>query len=158
MAAAWDDHASRDFLGALRVGDVCTGTATEVTRSQGVAVTLDGFLARPLGRVGPRVSCEFLQFDMWNGEARLSLRATQPDPFPAFADSVVVGQTLQGQVTKLVTFGFFVAVVDSVEGLVREAPEDVVQVGDEITVVVTEIDRARHRLAFSSRQAPPARA
>ncbi|WP_348538493.1 S1 RNA-binding domain-containing protein [Streptomyces sp. 4R-3d] len=32
-------------------------------------------------RVGQRVSCEFLQFDTWNGEARLSLRATEPDPF-----------------------------------------------------------------------------
>lgn len=31
--------------------------------------------------VGQRVYCEFLQFDTWNGEARLSLRATQPGFF-----------------------------------------------------------------------------
>ncbi|WP_329366970.1 S1 RNA-binding domain-containing protein [Streptomyces sp. NBC_00669] len=266
MDGASEDSA-REFLETLHIGDVCTGTAKEVTRPHGVVVTLDGFPARPLGIVGPlelswrqfpaedveagqritaeivsidldagraqlsmaatenpelwaflkplrpgeilsgtiaaierfgvfvalddgpvhpvfpgvgfitypelswrryesasdvvqvgqRVSCEFLQFDTWNGEARLSLRATQPDAFPTFADSIVVGQTLQGRVTKVVPFGYFVAVDDGVEGLVHEPPEDIVQVGDETTVVVTEIDRTRHRLALSRRQIPPAR-
>lgn len=62
--------------------------------------------------------CEFLQFDTWNGEARLSLRATQSDPFPAFIDSITVGQKLRGRVTKLVPFGVFVRVADGIEGLV----------------------------------------
>ncbi|TPQ20974.1 S1 RNA-binding domain-containing protein [Streptomyces sporangiiformans] len=115
-------------------------------------------------QVGQRVSCEFLQFDTWNGEARLSLRASQPDPFQAFVDGIAVGRTLRGKVTKLVPFGVFVQVADGVEGLVHlreltgtpsESPEGVVQVGDEVTVVVTEIDRERRRLALSRRQASP---
>jgi small subunit ribosomal protein S1 len=69
--------------------------------------------------VGQRVSCEFLQFDTWNGEARLSLRAMQPDPFVVFVDGVVVGQRLSGRVTKLVPFGVFVEVADGIEGLVH---------------------------------------
>ncbi|MET7829319.1 S1 RNA-binding domain-containing protein [Streptomyces sp. NPDC005386] len=89
------------------------------------------------------------------------MKATQPDPFQAFADSIAVGQKLHGQVTKLVPFGVFVQVADGIEGLVHlrelawtplETPSAVVQVGDKITVVVTEIDRERHRLAFSRRQ------
>ncbi|MEU1231460.1 S1 RNA-binding domain-containing protein [Streptomyces sp. NPDC005828] len=274
MGAASKDQDSREFLAGIRIGDLCSGTVAEVTRSQGVTVTLDGFSARPLGtvwpldvswswnraaavkvgqritaeviaidldqgqarlamtaaenpelwtflksrrrgeilsgtiasierfgvfvalddgpdhpvfpgvgfitipelawqrfeevsdvvQVGQRVSCEFLQFDTWNGEARLSLRATQPDPFQAFADSVTVGDTLQGQVTKLVPFGAFVRVSDGVEGLVHlqelastpvAAPEDVVEAGDEVTVVVTEVDRERRRLALSRRQVSP---
>jgi small subunit ribosomal protein S1 len=108
-----------------------------------------------------RVSCEFLQFDTWNGEARLSLRATQPDPFQTFADEVVVGKVLQGQVTKLVPFGVFVQVNHGLEGLVRlreltqtpvKTPEGVVRVGDDVTVVVIEIDRERRRPALSRRQ------
>jgi ribosomal protein S1 len=115
-------------------------------------------------QVGQRVSCEFLQFDTWNGEARLSLRAGQPDPFQAFVDEIAVGRTLQGKVTQLVPFGVFVQVADGIEGLVHlreltetpsQSPEGVVQVGDEVTVVVTEIDRERRRLALSRRQATP---
>jgi len=53
MGSGPDDQDPRRFLAAIRVGDLCSGTATEITRSRGVAVTLDGFTARPLGMVGP---------------------------------------------------------------------------------------------------------
>ncbi|MEU5725024.1 hypothetical protein ABZ783_24805 [Micromonospora sp. NPDC047738] len=52
MGEALDDHASRSFLAAIQLGDVCSGTVMEATRSHGLVVTLDGFRARPLGVVG----------------------------------------------------------------------------------------------------------
>ena len=90
------------FLAALHRGEILSGTVTAIERF-GVFVALDagpdhptfpgvGFIALPelswrrfdtaydVVQVGQRVSCEFLQFDTWNLEARLSLRATQPDP------------------------------------------------------------------------------
>ncbi|WP_346767984.1 S1 RNA-binding domain-containing protein [Streptomyces sp. JB150] len=76
----------------------------------------------------------------------------------------MAGQKLRGRVTKLVPFGVFVEVADGVEGLVHlreltstpaQSVADVVRAGDEITVVVTEIDRQRRTLALSRRQAPP---
>ncbi|MEU6197438.1 S1 RNA-binding domain-containing protein [Streptomyces sp. NPDC047061] len=172
------------FLKRLRHGEVLSGTVAAI-ESFGVFVALDegpehpvypgvGFITYPelswrrfeaasdVVEIGQRVSCEFLQFDTWNGEARLSLRAMQPDPFLAFVDGIVVGQRLGGQVTKLVPFGVFVEVADGIEGLVHlselssvpvAAPEDVVQVGDQLTVVVTDVDRERRRLSFSRRQA-----
>lgn len=175
------------FLKSLRVGGIISGRIASIERF-GVFVALDdgpdhpvfpgvGFITIPelswrrfetasdIVQVGQRVSCEFLQFDTWNGEARLSLKATQPDPFQAFADGATVGQTLEGRVTKLVPFGVFVHVTNDIEGLVHlqeltwtpaEVPEDVVQVGDKITVIVTEIDRQRRRLALSRRQATAA--
>ncbi|MFF7677462.1 S1 RNA-binding domain-containing protein [Actinacidiphila glaucinigra] len=171
------------FLKSLRAGALVPGKIASIERF-GVFVALDdgpghpvfpgvGFITYPelswhhfeaasdVVRVGQGVSCEFLQFDTTHGEARLSLRATQPDPFQTFADTATVGQTLQGQVTKLVPFGAFVRVTNDIEGLVHlrelawppvDAPEDVVQVGEEIAVVVTEIDRQRRRLALSRRQ------
>ncbi|MEU1202618.1 S1 RNA-binding domain-containing protein [Streptomyces sp. NPDC005813] len=270
MGAASDDPGHREFLAGIRIGDLCSGTVAEVTRSQGVTVTLDGYSARPLGvvwpldvswswnqsaavkvgqrisaeviaidldeghvrlamtaaenpelwaflkarqsgeilsgtvraierfgvfvalddgpehpvfpgvgfitipelswrhieavsdvvQVGQRVSCEFLQFDTWNGEARLSLKGTQPDPWQA----LTVGQSVRGQVTKLVPFGVFVRVAEGIEGLVHleelawtpvASPQDVVEVGDGVTVVVTEVDRKRRRLALSRRQVSP---
>jgi small subunit ribosomal protein S1 len=171
------------FLESLHCGELLSGTVAAIERF-GVFVGLDdgpdhpvfpgvGFVscaelswrrfeaASEVVRVGQRVRCEFLQFDTWNLEARLSLRATRPDPFQAFADGIAVGQKLRGRVTKLVPFGVFVQVADAIEGLVRlkeltwtpvETPAEVVQVGDEVTVVVTGIDRERRRLVLSRRQ------
>ncbi|MEU5769602.1 S1 RNA-binding domain-containing protein [Streptomyces asoensis] len=171
------------FLESLHPGEFLSGTVAAIERF-GVFVALDdgpthpvfpgvGFIsfaelswqrfeaATDVVQVGQRVSCEFLQFDTWNLEARLSLKATQLDPFQVFADTIAVGQKLPGQVTKLIPFGAFVQVADGLEGLVHlrelawtpvETPADVVQVGDQITVVVTETDRERRRLALSRRQ------
>ncbi|MGK5500964.1 S1 RNA-binding domain-containing protein [Streptomyces sp. URMC 125] len=171
------------FLEPLHCGEILSGTVTAIERF-GVFVALDdgpdhpvfpgvGFITIPelswrriesafdVVQVGQRVSAEFLQFDTWNLEARLSLRATQPDPFQTFADRTAVGQKLHGRVTKLVPFGVFVQVTDGIEGLVHlreltstpvESPSDIVQAGDEVTVVVTEIDRERRRLVLSRRQ------
>ncbi|WP_331720600.1 S1 RNA-binding domain-containing protein (plasmid) [Streptomyces sp. NBC_00161] len=191
---AWLSMASAEhpelwaFLRPLRSGEILSGTIAAIERF-GVFVALDqgpdhpvfpgvGFISIPelswhrfeaisdIVQVGERVSCEFLYFDTWNGEARLSLRATQPDPFQTLADSISVGQTLHGQVTKLVPFGAFVQVADGIEGLVHlqelaatpvETPEEAVQVGDEVSVVVIEVDRPRRRLSLSRRQVSPDR-
>jgi small subunit ribosomal protein S1 len=181
------------FLESLREGEFLSGTVAAIERF-GVFVALDdgpdhpvypgvGFIsfaelswrhftaASDIVRVGQRVSCEFLQFDTWNLEARLSLKAGQPDPFQVFADTVAVGRELRGRVTHLAPIGVFVQVADGVEGLMRprepagtamEAPpdasdvsdvSDAVQVGDELMVVVTGIDRVRRTLALSRRDA-----
>ncbi|MFD0375715.1 S1 RNA-binding domain-containing protein [Streptomyces sp. NPDC127112] len=174
----------REFLSSLKLGERLSGSVASI-ESFGVFVALDDGPAHPLYpgvgfisyaelawqrfdtpteivQVGQRVLCEFLQFDIWNGEARLSLRATQPDPFQMFADATEAGQRLLGTVTKLVPFGAFVEVAPGIEGLVHvseiartpvEDPAEIVQLGDEITVVVTEVDRGRRRLALSRRQA-----
>ncbi|WP_307835471.1 S1 RNA-binding domain-containing protein [Streptomyces adelaidensis] len=168
------------FLKGLRLGEVLSGTVASI-ESFGVFVALDdgpehpvfpgvGFITVPelswrhidavsdVARVGQRVTCEFLQFDTWNGEARLSLRAREPDPFQGFADAVEAGRSLRGRVTKVVPFGVFVEVADGIEGLVK-APEGAVEgveVGDELTVVVLEVDRERRKLTLSRVRAPRA--
>ncbi|MET8340402.1 S1 RNA-binding domain-containing protein [Streptosporangium canum] len=172
------------YLKALRPGQRLSGTVAAIERF-GVFVDLDdgpdhpvfpgvGFITMPelswrrfedpseVVSVGERISCEVLTFDTHNGEARVSLRATQPDPFQQFARGVHVGQILYGPVTKVVPFGAFVRVADDAEGLVHlseltalpvAAALDAVQIGDEVTVIVIEIDPLRRRLALSRRQA-----
>ncbi|MBD0738692.1 S1 RNA-binding domain-containing protein [Streptomyces sp. CBMA29] len=175
------------FLESLTPGQALSGTVTAI-EPFGVFVALDngpthplfpgvGFITYPelawqsfdeatdVVQVGQRVTCEFLQFDTWNLEARLSLRAMQPDLFQGFADRVAVGQELRGEVTKVVPFGTFVRVdgIEGIEGFVHrehliagpeEPMSDVVRVGEEMTVVVTEVDRTRRRLSLA-RQPPP---
>jgi ribosomal protein S1 len=174
------------FLKSIRHGAILSGRVAAI-ESFGVFVALDdspehpvfpgvGFITIPelswsrfeaasdIVQVGQRVSCEFILFDTSNGEARLSLRATKPDPFRAFADSIAVGQKLRGRVTFLLPFGVLVQVADGIEGIVRlqelawtpiEAPENVVRVGENMTVVVTEIDRRQRKLTLSRRAALP---
>ncbi|MDX8146767.1 S1 RNA-binding domain-containing protein [Lentzea sp. BCCO 10_0061] len=160
------EHPELDaFLSSLRRGDLLSGTVAAI-ESFGVFVRLDdgpvhphfagvGFVTAPeltwhrvealsdAVRVGQRVTGEFLQYDTWNMEARLSLKALQPNPHLAIA----AGQEFRGRVTKVVPFGVFVQIADGVEGLVPDP--DLAQVGDAVDVVVTEVDRERHRIVLS---------
>ena len=129
------------FLKALRPGQPLSGTVAAIERF-GVFVDLDdgpkhpafpgvGFITIPelswrrfedpseVISTGQHVTCEVLAFDTTNGEARLSLRATQPDPFLEFTRTFQVGQILHGSVTKLMPFGAFVRVKDGIEGLLH---------------------------------------
>lgn len=172
------------FLESLHRGEILSGTVAAIERF-GVFVALDdgpdhptlpgvGFIVIPelswrhidaptdVVEIGQRVSCEFLQFDTFNAEARLSLKALQPDPFHAFADRTVVGQELHGRVDRVLPIGVFVHVADGVVGLVpfREVhgrpaagpPEDF-EAGEEIAVVVTDIERPQRRVFLSRSKA-----
>ncbi|MFF1612985.1 S1 RNA-binding domain-containing protein [Amycolatopsis sp. NPDC058278] len=164
-----------EFLEARHPGEVLSGTVAAI-EPFGVFVALDdgpdhpvfpgvGFVSYPelswrrfaaateVVRVGQCVSGELLVFDTTNLEARLSLRALQPDPFQAFAEHTAVGQELRGRVTLLTSIGAFVEVADGVEGLVRE-PAGERRAGAGTTVVVTGIDRERRRLTLAWRCRP----
>ncbi|MGX5186189.1 S1 RNA-binding domain-containing protein [Streptomyces avermitilis] len=107
------------FLESLNPGENLTGTVAAIERF-GVFVALGngpkhrafpgvGFITIPelswrhidapsdVVQIGQRVSCEFLQFDTYTAQARLSLRALQPDSFRAFADRTGVDQVLHGR-------------------------------------------------------------
>ncbi|WP_327713649.1 S1 RNA-binding domain-containing protein (plasmid) [Streptomyces sp. NBC_00464] len=167
------------FLETLHRGDILSGTVAAIERF-GVFVALDDGPAHPLFpgvgfivipelswrridaptdvvHVGQRVSCEFLQFDTYNLEARLSLKALEPDPLRAFADRTV-GQEIRGTVEKTVPIGVFVELGDGFVGLVpsREidgrpavSPVEDLKAGEEITVIVTEIDLPTRRIFLS---------
>ena len=112
--------------------------------------------------VGQEVTVEVLDVDMDRERVSLSLKATQEDPWQAFARTHAIGQVVPGKVTKLVPFGAFVRVEDGIEGLVHiselaqrhvELPEQVVKVGDEVFVKVIDIDLERRRISLSLKQA-----
>ncbi len=112
--------------------------------------------------VGQEVTVEVLDVDFDRERVSLSLKATQEDPWQAFARTHAIGQVVPGKVTKLVPFGAFVRVEDGIEGLVHiselaqrhvELPEQVVNVGDETFVKVIDIDLDRRRISLSLKQA-----
>ena len=112
--------------------------------------------------VGQEVTVEVLEVDFDRERVSLSLKATQEDPWQAFARTHAIGQVVPGKVTKLVPFGAFVRVEDGIEGLVHiselaqrhvEVPEQVAKVGDEVFVKVIDIDLDRRRISLSLKQA-----
>ncbi|MFD3336678.1 S1 RNA-binding domain-containing protein [Streptomyces sp. NPDC058700] len=171
------------FLESLHLGDILSGTIAAIERF-GVFVALDDGPAHPLFpgvgfivipdlswrhiaaptdvvQVGQRVSGEFLQFDTYNAEARLSLKALQPDPLQTFTGRTAVGQELRGTVEKVLPFGIIVDLGDGIAGLVsfREthghpavSPLEDFEVGEEITVIVIKIDPQTRRVLLSRPQ------
>ena len=104
--------------------------------------------------VGQPVTVEVLEVDLDRERVSLSLKATQEDPWQAFARTHALGQIVPGKVTKLVPFGAFVRVEDGIEGLVHiselatrhvDLAEQVVSVGEEVFVkygMAAEYDEA----------------
>jgi small subunit ribosomal protein S1 len=111
--------------------------------------------------IGDTVQVKVLDIDRDRQRISLGLKQTQEDPWQRVVDTYNVGDELEGKVTKVVTFGAFVEIMDGVEGLVHiselaahhvENPREIVNPGDEIRVKVLEIDSERRRLSLSAKR------
>ncbi|HWI72632.1 MAG TPA: 30S ribosomal protein S1 [Baekduia sp.] len=108
--------------------------------------------------IGDTVHVKVRDIDRDRQRISLGLKQTQEDPWQRVVDTYNVGDELEGTVTKVVTFGAFVEILDGVEGLVHiselaahhvENPREVVQPGDVVRVKILEIDSERRRLSLS---------
>ncbi|MFE7712822.1 S1 RNA-binding domain-containing protein [Streptomyces sp. NPDC057486] len=170
----------RSYLASLRVGDTVAGVVSSGLRDIAVHVDLDGDLGRGVGwlripemswkhfeladvaPIGREIRAQILSVDFAWEQVSLSIKALQPDPWRGFADAHTPGETLSGEVTKLVPFGAFVRVAPGIEGLVPLAeladhdvtePQEVVSERDDVRVVLLDIDLERRRITLSLRQA-----
>jgi small subunit ribosomal protein S1 len=111
--------------------------------------------------IGDTVQVKVLDIDRDRQRISLGLKQTQEDPWQRIVDTYNVNDELAGTVTKVVTFGAFVEILDGVEGLVHiselaghhvESPREVVHPGDAIRVKILEIDSERRRLSLSAKR------
>jgi len=111
--------------------------------------------------IGDTVRVKVLDIDRDRQRISLGLKQTQEDPWQRIVDTYSVGDELEGKVTKVVTFGAFVEILDGVEGLVHiselaphhvESPREIVHPGDQIRVKILEIDSERRRLSLSAKR------
>ncbi len=111
--------------------------------------------------IGDTVQVKVLDIDRDRQRISLGLKQTQEDPWQRIIDTYNIGDELEGTVTKVVTFGAFVEILDGVEGLVHiselaahhvESPREIVHPGDEIRVKILEIDSERRRLSLSAKR------
>jgi small subunit ribosomal protein S1 len=108
--------------------------------------------------IGDTVKIKVLDIDRDRQRISLGLKQTQEDPWQRVVSTYRSGDVLEGTVTKVVSFGAFVEILDGVEGLVHiseladhhvENPAEVVDLGANLNVKILEIDEERRRLSLS---------
>jgi small subunit ribosomal protein S1 len=160
------------ILDRLQPGQVVEGTISNIV-DFGAFVDLDGIdglihiselswshVNHPseILSIGDTVSVKVLDIDRHRQRISLGLKQTQEDPWQRVVDTYNIGDELEGNVTKVVTFGAFVEILDGVEGLVHiselaqhhvDNPREIIQPGDPVRVKILEIDSERRRLSLS---------
>ncbi|HMO54877.1 MAG TPA: S1 RNA-binding domain-containing protein, partial [Tepidiformaceae bacterium] len=157
--------------GTIRIGRVSSitdfGVFVDLGGADGLAHMTEltwerGKKAKELFNVGDEVQAYILKVDRDTKKISLSLKRAQPEKWDTTVDRFVVGQILIGRVTKLMAFGAFVRLDGPVEGLIHiselsnrriQHPKDVVKEGDVVPVKLVRIEKDRHRLGLSLRQA-----
>ncbi len=113
-------------------------------------------------RLGDVVEVQVQKIDIPKNRISLSLKAVQNDPWIGAADYYEPGDIIEGTVVRLMPFGAFVEVEPGVEGLVHiseisseriNRPQDAVQVGQTMDVMVLKVEEAERRMSLSIRQA-----
>jgi small subunit ribosomal protein S1 len=115
--------------------------------------------------VGDEIQVKVLKFDRDRNRVSLGLKQLGEDPWQDIARRYPSGARLFGRVTNLADYGAFVEIEDGVEGLVHVSemdwtnknvnPSKVVQIGDEVEVMVLEIDEERRRVSLGIKQCMP---
>ena len=172
----WRVQQKDRLLAELQEGAITRGMVTSI-RPFGVFVDLggaDGLIhlseltwgrnqnPEEVVRVGEEVEVFILKVDQETKKIALSLRRARPEAWDSVVDKYQMGQLIRGTVTKLTTFGAFAHIDGPVEGLIHISeladrrithPKEVVKEGDVLTLKVVKIERDRHRLGLSLRQA-----
>ncbi|HTQ76742.1 MAG TPA: 30S ribosomal protein S1 [Burkholderiales bacterium] len=115
--------------------------------------------------VGDEVTAKVLKFDAEKNRVSLGLKQLGEDPWVGISRRYPQGTRLFGKVTNLTDYGAFVEVESGIEGLVHVSemdwtnknvhPSKVVQVGDEVEVMILEIDEERRRISLGMKQCMP---
>jgi len=109
---------------------------------------------------GQAIETVILHVDPEAKRISLGLKQIQPDPWDTVAQKYPVGANVRGKVVRLTDFGAFVELEPGVDGLLHVSqmsarpvarPEDVVQVGDELTLKVIRVDPNERRIGLSLR-------
>ncbi|KZE32967.1 30S ribosomal protein S1 [Crenobacter luteus] len=112
--------------------------------------------------VGDEVEAKVLKFDQEKNRVSLGLKQLGEDPWIGLSRRYPSGTRLFGKVTNLTDYGAFVEIEQGIEGLVHVSemdwtnknvhPSKVVQVGDEVEVMILEIDEDRRRISLGMKQ------
>ena len=115
--------------------------------------------------IGQEIDVVVLKFDREKNRVSLGLKQMGDDPWENLMRRYPEGTRLFGHVSNITDYGCFVEIEDGVEGLVHVSemdwtnknvnPNKVVTLGDEVEVVILEIDEERRRISLGMKQCKP---
>ena len=115
--------------------------------------------------VGDEVTAKVLKFDQEKNRVSLGMKQLTEDPWVGLSRRYPPGTRLFGKVTNLTDYGAFVEIEQGIEGLVHVSemdwtnknvyPSKIVQLGDEVEVIIIEIDEERRRISLGMKQCKP---
>lgn len=114
---------------------------------------------------GQEITAKVLKFDQEKNRVSLGIKQLGEDPWIGIARRYPQGTRLFGKVTNITDYGAFVEIESGIEGLVHVSemdwtnknvdPKKVVQLGEEVEVMVLEIDEDRRRISLGMKQCKP---
>jgi small subunit ribosomal protein S1 len=118
--------------------------------------------AQAFFKVGDEVDAEILTLDREERKMSLGVKQLTPDPWEGIEERYPVDSKHKGKVTNISDFGVFVELEDGVDGLVHISdlswskkinhPKEVTSVGEEMEIVILEIDKDNRRLSLGYKQ------
>jgi small subunit ribosomal protein S1 len=169
----------KQTLSVLSEGMVLTGVVKNITE-YGAFIDLggiDGLLhitdmswgrinhPSELVQVGDKIEIMVLHFDRETGRVSLGYKQKGPDPWETVEERFAVGSRHHGKVVSLTNYGAFVELEKGVEGLVHVSemswtrrvrhPSKLVNVGDEVEVMVLDVNKGQKRISLGMKQVEP---
>ncbi len=168
-----------ELLSNLEEGQIITGVVKNIT-DYGAFVNLgglDGLLhitdlawkrvkhPSEVLELGQEIQARVLKFDRDKNRVSLGLKQLTEDPWQDLSRRYPEGARIFGKVTNITDYGAFVELEDGVEGLVHSSemdwtnknvhPSRVCHIGDEVEVMVLDVDNERRRISLGMKQCQP---
>jgi len=113
--------------------------------------------------IGDKITVKILNYDKENMRVSLGLKQLTPSPWNNISERLPMGKKISGVVSNLTDYGAFVRIEEGVEGLVHVSemdwtnanarPSKFVKLGQEVDVVVLDVQESKHRISLSMKQA-----
>jgi small subunit ribosomal protein S1 len=170
------DEAKQKLLNTISEGDLIKGTVTNVAEF-GAFIDLGGIdgllhvtdmswgrIKHPsdICKTGDDIEVKVLKVDFDTEKIALGLKQKDSSPWDDIEERFPVQTKVTGKVVNLVSYGAFVHLEDGVEGLVHVSemswrkrinhPSEIVNAGDEIEVIVLDIDKTKHEISLGMKQ------
>ena len=169
----------KEAMKNITLGAVLEGTVKNIT-DYGVFVDLggiDGLLhvtdlswkrvnhPRELVHVGDKIKVKVIQFDPESHRISLGAKQLEEDPWETASRAFNLGDTVSGRVASLTDYGAFIDLGNNIEGLVHMSelswtnknihPSKVLTVGQDVNVMVLDIDQEKRRISLGYKQLQP---
>lgn len=165
----------KDTLDSIEEGKVVYGTVKSLTE-YGAFVDLggiDGLIhlqdmswgrinhPKEILRVGQKIKAVVIKYERDKEKIALGLKQLKEDPWNLVYEKYPPGKKVKGKVVSIVSFGAFVELEEGVEGLLHitemswkkiKNPKEVLDVGDEVEVVVLDVNLDQKRISLSLKQ------